>query len=227
MTDRPSVVSASVDVVRGLLATARGGVVPIVAAGTPVLRRPADRYMGELGTALLAELIDVMRATMQAAPGVGLAAPQIGIPLNIAVIEDMYEVDADVARVRERGSLPFRVLVNPRYTRVGSDTARFYEGCLSVPGYQGVVERATAVRLECSDERGREVDEVLRGWSARIVAHECDHLAGLLYTDRAEPRSLTANEVYSKLWSQPTPERAARALGFDAGPHRGSTDSRR
>ncbi|MDV8024091.1 peptide deformylase [Rhodococcus sp. IEGM 1330] len=210
----------SVDAVRELLAEARGGVVPIVAAGDPVLRSGAARYSGQLGSETFAELIEVMRATMHDAPGVGLAAPQIGIPLQIAVIEDRCDVGADVARVRERTPLPFRVLVNPRYTPVGARTAGFYEGCLSVPGYQAVVTRAAEVRLECTDETGREIDEVMRGWPARIVAHETDHLHGTLYIDTAHMRSLTTSEVYGELWSDPTPERASRALGF-------ATDDRR
>nr|WP_314141397.1 peptide deformylase [uncultured Rhodococcus sp.] len=210
----------SVDTVRELLAEARGGVVPIVAAGHPVLRSGAARYRGQLDSETLAELIEVMRATMHDAPGVGLAAPQIGIPLQIAVIEDRYDVGADVARARERTPLPFRVLVNPRYTPVGSRTADFYEGCLSVPGYQAVVTRSAEVRLECTDETGREIDEVVRGWPARIVAHETDHLHGTLYIDTAHLRSLTTSEMYGELWSDPTPERAAQALGF-------ATDDRR
>ncbi|RMB75569.1 peptide deformylase [Rhodococcus sp. SBT000017] len=210
----------SADSVRELLAEAHGGVVPIVAAGHPVLRSRAAPYAGQLDSETFAELIEVMRATMHDAPGVGLAAPQIGIPLQIAVIEDRHDVGPDVARARERTPLPFRVLVNPRYTPVGPRTAGFYEGCLSVPGYQAVVMRAAHVRLECTDETGREIDEVVRGWPARIVAHETDHLHGTLYIDTANMRSLTTSEMYGELWSDPTPERAAQALGF-------ATDDRR
>ena len=210
----------SADSVRELLAEAHGGVVPIVAAGHPVLRSRAAPYAGQLDSETFAELIEVMRATMHDAPGVGLAAPQIGIPLQIAVIEDCHDVGPDVARARERTPLPFRVLVNPRYTPVGPRTAGFYEGCLSVPGYQAVVTRAAQVRLECTDETGREIDEVVRGWPARIVAHETDHLHGTLYIDSAHMRSLTTSEMYGERWSDPTPERAAQALGF-------ATDDRR
>nr|WP_254925413.1 MULTISPECIES: peptide deformylase [unclassified Rhodococcus (in: high G+C Gram-positive bacteria)] len=209
---------AVVGAVHELLAGARGGVVPIVAAGDPVLRSPAAAYDGQLDADTFAELVEVMRATMHAAPGVGLAAPQIGIPLQIAVIEDLFEVGEAVARARERTPLPFRVLVNPRYARVGSRTAGFYEGCLSVPGYQAVVTRAAEVRLECTDEFGHEIDEVVRGWPARIVAHETDHLGGTLYIDTAHTRSLTTTENYGELWSDPTPERAGQALGFTVDP---------
>ena len=207
-----------VDAVRALLAEARDGVVPIVTAGDPVLRSRATEYDGQLDSETFAELIEVMRATMHAAPGVGLAAPQIGIPLRIAVIEDLFEVTEAVAHARERTPLPFRVLINPRYTPVGWRTASFYEGCLSIPGYQAVVTRAAEVRLQCTDELGHRIDEVVRGWPARIVAHEIDHLGGTLYIDTADTRSLTTTENYGELWSDPAPARAARALGFTIDP---------
>ena len=71
------------------------------------------------------------------------------------------------------------------------------------------------MRLRGEDEHGRAVDEVFAGWPARIVQHETDHLDGLLYLDRAEPRSLSANQAVAERWAQPTPERAAQALGFE------------
>uniref|UniRef100_UPI0015F0FE1D peptide deformylase n=1 Tax=Streptomyces sp. WELS2 TaxID=2749435 RepID=UPI0015F0FE1D len=109
---------------------------------------------------------------------------------------------------------PFRVLVNPVYEPVGTARAAFFEGCLSVPGWQAVVARHAEVRLRGADERGRPLDEVFTGWPARIVQHETDHLDGTLYLDRAEPRSLSTNEAVASLWSHPTPHPAAEALGF-------------
>jgi peptide deformylase len=90
----------------------------------------------------------------------------------------------------------------------------FFEGCLSVPGWQAVVARHSAVRLKALDEHGRTVDEVFTGWPARIVQHETDHLDGVLYLDHAELRSLSSNQEIAERWMQPTPERAAAALGF-------------
>ncbi|MCA1218646.1 peptide deformylase [Streptomyces sp. 8L] len=191
-----------------------GGRPPVVAAGDPVLRRPVARYEGELGADRLARLVEAMRETLHAAPGVGLAAPQIGVPLRLAVIEDPAEVSAEVAAARGRVPQPFRVLVNPRYEPAGSGRAAFFEGCLSVPGWQAVTVRHAAVRLRAQDEQGRELDEEFTGWPARIVQHETDHLDGTLYLDLAEPRSLSAAEAVRERWSQPTPETAARALGF-------------
>ncbi|MGI5380043.1 peptide deformylase [Streptomyces sp. CA-251387] len=199
--------------VEQLLAT--DGPLTIVAAGDPVLRRPSERFEGQLAPALLARFVEALRITMHAAPGVGLAAPQVGVPLRIAVIEDPAPVPEEVRLARGRVPQPFRVLVNPSYEPVGTARAAFFEGCLSVPGYQAVVARPAEVRLTCQDEHGQAVDEVFTGWPARIVQHETDHLDGMLYLDRAELRSLSSNQAVAEHWAQPSPGEAARALGFE------------
>ena len=191
---------------------------PIVRAGHPALRAVAAPYDGQLAHDELSALLALMHRTMRAAPGVGLAAPQVGLPLALAVVEDPGGIDPDVAAVRERVPVPFRVLVNPRYVAVGDERAAFYEGCLSVVGYQAVVLRARQVHLTGADERGAPLDEVLTGWPARIVAHETDHLGGVLYVDRAELRSLTATDDLGASWAAPArPTRAAQVLGFPLG----------
>ncbi|MFJ6527393.1 peptide deformylase [Streptomyces longwoodensis] len=191
------------------------GPLPIVTAGDPVLRAGTVRYDGQLGPALLARFVEALRVTMRAAPGVGLAAPQVGVELRIAVVEDPAPVPEEVRVARGRVPLPFRVLVNPSYEPVGTARAAFFEGCLSVPGWQAVVARPAEVRLTGADEQGRPLDEVVTGWPARIVQHETDHLDGTLYLDRAETRSLSSQDAVAERWAQPTPERAARELGFD------------
>ena len=188
---------------------------PIVQAGHPVLRVPCAPYEGELDERTMEALLAGMRTTMREAPGVGLAAPQIGLGVAIAVVEDPGAPDDDVARVRERSALPFRVLVNPAYAPVGDEHVAFYEGCLSVAGWQAVTPRWRAVRLTCTDEHGRGVDEVLTGWSARIVQHETDHLRGRLYVDVAVTRSLASDRMAAAWVFDPSPERAAAALGFE------------
>ncbi|MFB6846541.1 peptide deformylase [Streptomyces sp. NPDC056373] len=187
----------------------------IVAAGDPVLRQGTEPYDGQLEPALLARFVEALRVTMRAAPGVGLAAPQVGVELRIAVIEDPAPVPEEVRLVRGRVPQPFRALVNPSYEPVGDARAAFFEGCLSVPGWQAVVARPAEVRLTGQDEHGRMLDEVFTGWPARIVQHETDHLDGVLYLDRAESRSLSSNPAMAERWAQPTPEEAARALGFE------------
>ncbi|MET7761346.1 peptide deformylase [Streptomyces sp. NPDC005336] len=187
---------------------------PIISAGVPVLRRPALPYEGQLTADQLDRLLGAMRETMHSAPGVGLAAPQIGVELRLAVIEDPAEVAAEVREARGRVPLPYRVLVNPSYEPVGEDRAAFFEGCLSIPGWQAVVSRPERIRLRGQDETGRELDEEFTGWPARIVQHETDHLDGVLYLDLAETRSLSSAQAVTDYWSQPTPAAAARSLGF-------------
>lgn len=196
-------------------------VLPIVECGDPVLRRLAERVEpASLGTAEMHRLVAQMRATMEAAPGVGLAAPQIGRPVQVAVLHDGPErwghlSDGEQA-ARERTELPFMVIVNPVLLPVDEDgTASFYEGCLSVPGLTGLVTRHRTVRVEALDEHGQPVDRVLRGWSARIIQHEVDHLRGILYLDRVETRSLSTGEKYAELWAGRPPAEAAAALGFE------------
>jgi peptide deformylase len=203
------------DLVRELLDLAGEGTAPIVRAGHPVLRAVALPYDGQLDDDELAALLALMHRTMRAAPGVGLAAPQVALPLALAVVEDPGVPSETLTEVRERAPLAFRVLVNPGYEAVSGERASFYEGCLSVPAYQAVVARHRAVRLTGFDETGRALDEVVTGWAARIVQHETDHLRGTLYLDRAELRSLAAADEIGVRWAgEPRPEAAAAALGF-------------
>jgi peptide deformylase len=195
-------------------------VLPIVECGDPVLRRPAEPVdPAALQTSELQRLITQMRATMEAAPGVGLAAPQVGAPIQLAVMYDGPErwsqLTENERTVRERNGVPFTVLVNPVLLPVeDSETVSFYEGCLSVPGLTGVVSRPRAVRVRALDQHGQPVDRVFSGWTARIVQHEVDHLAGRLYLDRVESRSLSTTGNYTRLWAgRPTAE-AAVSLRF-------------
>lgn len=186
---------------------------PIVTAGHPVLRSPAELFDGQLDDATLRRLIETMRRVMHEAPGVGLAAPQIGIPLRIAVLEDAGSPDPEAAVVRSRSPLPFTAVINPAYRPEDGSLEVFYEGCLSVPGYQAVVGRYRSVALTYTRPDGMVVDDVLEGWAARIVQHETDHLDGVLYLDRAEVRSLSSDREHHR-WSQPTVTDARRSLGF-------------
>ena len=187
---------------------------PVVTAGHPVLRQPAALFDGQLDDSRLADLVSAMRETMLAAPGVGLAAPQIGIGLQIAVLEDPAPLPPDLAESRDRWPLPFEVLINPDYRPVGEARAAFYEGCLSVPGFQAVVERPARVHLTGLDQQGATVEREYRGWQARIVQHETDHLRGILYLDKAALRSITDLAHYQTRWAGGSIEPARRTLGF-------------
>jgi peptide deformylase len=162
----------------------------ITRVGDAVLRQPADRYDGQLPDALLHELLDAMRQHLPGV-GVGLAAPQIGIPLALAVIEDPADVAPETAATRERVPQPLLELVNPMITPVGIERRAFFEGCLSIPGLSAVVPRHHQVKLSAQDRNGRAYAAELSGWPARIAQHETDHLNGVLYVDRCELRSLS------------------------------------
>jgi peptide deformylase len=160
-----------------------------------------------------------MQATMAAAPGVGLAAPQVGVPIQLAVLQDGPErwgqlTPAERA-ARERDELPFTVLVNPVLRPAGDgEEVSFYEGCLSVPGLTGAVARYRAVRVDALDQHGQPVGRVFSGWAARIAQHEIDHLGGTLYLDRVQTRSLSTTGSYARLWAGRPPGDAAACLGF-------------
>jgi len=177
----------------------------IVQAGDPVLRKQSRSLIKEeILSSSTQVLIDLMRDTMRAAPGVGLAAPQIGKSIQLAVIEDpagnVSDLSADELAARQRVPIPFHVIINPKLTVVDKSSATFFEGCLSVEGYQAVVDRALKVRVECLNERAEEITINAHGWYARILQHEIDHLNGILYVDRMKTRSLTTGENMFRYW---------------------------
>ena len=172
---------------------------PIVSAGDPVLRaRAAEVAEEKLGSPDLLDLVELMIATMRAAPGVGLAAPQIGLPLRVIVLEDPADVVAslsDEARAaRGRVAFPVIAIVNPVLHLIEGERATFFEGCLSVPGYAAQVTRALTVEVTGKTPAGEPFSWRVSGWPARILQHECDHLAGTLYVDRMDSRSFAKVE---------------------------------
>jgi len=207
--------------VRRLLDTAGAdGILPIVEAGDPVLRTVCAPVDGQLDDAELRAFADALHRTMRSAPGVGLAAPQVGVPLRMFVAEDPVPSQLDEAaagRLTVRRRVPFgpRVVLNASYTATTDATASFYEGCLSVPGYQAVVDRPLTIALAGHDLAGGALDEELSGWPARIVAHESDHLDGVLYLDTAQMRSLATNDAVARWWGRADTREAAAALGFE------------
>jgi peptide deformylase len=177
----------------------------IVQAGEPVLRaqaRPLTRE--EIISDDIQRLIRDMQETMRDAPGVGLAAPQVGVGLQLAVIEDredlLSSLPVEELAEKERGPVSFHVIINPEITLLGGDRADFYEGCLSLSGFSAVVSRARRVRVAYLDERGESQSVEASGWYARILQHEIDHLRGTLYIDRMESRTFTSVENWSRFW---------------------------
>ncbi len=162
-------------------------ILDIVTFPDPFLRLKAKqvtKFDSELQT-----LIDNMFETMRAAPGVGLAAPQIGESLRLIVVEYTDEED-------ENAKPKKYVLINPEIVKRSEETITDLEGCLSVPGLAGTVERHQAVTIKAKNRFGKSLKIEAEDWLARIFQHEIDHLDGVLYIDRAE-------EVF-----EPTPEEA-------------------
>ena len=127
-------------------------------------------------------LIDDMIETMRDAPGVGLAAPQIGQSIKLTVIETLAEVDEDGNEIEDSRDL--YVITNPEIVSTSRSTVDGIEGCLSIPGYLGEVERHESIRVRAQDRHGKKLKLRLDGWTARIFQHEIDHLNGVLYIDR-------------------------------------------
>jgi peptide deformylase len=188
----------------------------IVQVGEAVLRERAKELTAvEIRSREMQELIEWMRETMHDAPGVGLAAPQIGIPLQLAVIEDkpenMKDAPADFLKERERKPVAFHAIINPKITLLGAPDVEFFEGCLSLPGFTAVVPRARQVRVECLDHNGQAKTIEASGWYARILQHEIDHLHGKVYIDRMHTRTLMSLDNFNRYWkNMPVAEVAKR-----------------
>jgi peptide deformylase len=177
----------------------------IVKAGEPVLRQAARSLSPEeILSKDTHRLIQDMRETMYDAPGVGLAAPQVGVSVQLAVIEDRPESLRDLSpeqlAERERAPVPFHVLINPIVRLKSEHTVDFFEGCLSVPGFVAVVPRSRAIEVEYLDERAQSQVIQATGWYARILQHEIDHLHGGLYLDHMRPRSFASTDNFSRYW---------------------------
>jgi peptide deformylase len=193
-------------------------ILKIRSVGEPVLRSRAKPLRPEeILLPSTRDLIAAMRETMNDAPGVGLAAPQVGVPLQLAIIEDreenMKDLSREVLAERERKPVAFHVIINPVLTLESPAEIEFFEGCLSLPGLVALVPRARKVKVECLDEHGQ--PRVIRasGWYARILQHEIDHLSGALYVDRMRTVSLCSLDNFTRHWKGKTIAEVKQLLG--------------
>jgi len=177
----------------------------LLQVGEPVLRqkaRPLTRE--EITSQPIQELITSMQETLRDAPGVGLAAPQVGMPVQLVIIEDLAEYHRDLSleelAERERPPVPFHVIINPQIKPIGDAAVEFFEGCLSLSGFMALVPRAREVVVECLDLHGQPQTIRASGWYARILQHEVDHLHGTIYIDRMNSRSFMSVENYESCW---------------------------
>jgi peptide deformylase len=184
--------------------------------GDPVLRERARELTGdELRSPEVQALIDDLIETKRALNGAGLAANQVGETVRVAVVE----VEPDNPRYPYKPPFPLTLLVNPVLEPLGDDVTEINEGCLSVPGLRGEVTRHLAVRARFQDRDGAERELVVRGLAAGTFQHEVDHLDGVLFVDRADPRTLSTWDQFERRQGDGFAARAAaveeRAAGLD------------
>ena len=175
----------------------------LLQVGEPVLReRARELSREEILSDPTQGLITIMHETLRDAPGVGLAAPQIGEGIQLAIIEDLAEYSRDLppeeVAARERTPVPFHVIINPRIVSFGEQKVEFFEGCLSLAGFMGSVLRSREVVVECFDEQAKPRIIRASGWYARILQHEIDHLNGTIYIDRMDTRTFASVENYKR-----------------------------
>lgn len=155
-------------------------ILKIARLGHPVLRRVADPVpVRDMARAETQRIIDDMVETMHEYEGVGLAAPQVHVSRQIAVLE----VESH-SRYPDMAPIPLMVIINPVLTPLGDETADDWEGCLSIPDLRGVTPRHTTVRLEAYGRRGERIELTAKDFFARVLQHETDHLNGKVYLDR-------------------------------------------
>jgi len=156
---------------------------PLASSGDPVLRTKAKKVR-DFGPSLQ-ELVDDMVETMRDAPGVGLAAPQIGVSLRVAVIELPADDEEEKEEEKDPYSGKLIVLCNPEIVKNWGEEEQ-QEGCLSMPEYVGEVSRAARVVVKAQDRRGKQIRVRAEGFMARVLQHEIDHLNGMIFVDRVE-----------------------------------------
>lgn len=177
-------------------------ILKVARMGHPVLRTKALPIpAGEIGSERIQQLIDDMFDTMREYAGIGLAAPQVHESVRLFV--------AGVKRVDEVGDMtddvemPLVALINPEIASVGKDAEEGWEGCLSIPDVRGLVPRAAEIRVRAFDRTGQRVEFVAKGFPARVIQHEYDHLDGILFFDRMPSLvSLTFMDEYQRYWRE-------------------------
>ena len=168
----------------------------IIRMGHPTLRTPARPLTdAEITSPDTRRLVEDMIDTLHHAGGIGLAAPQIDVPVRLAIIE----IDPEASRYGDIPPMPLTVFVNPGIEVLDDTSAGFWEGCLSVPGLRGWVERPQHVRVTARDLAGAPLELELRGFLATVFQHEFDHLDGRLYIDRmTDPTRLMFEEEFEQ-----------------------------
>lgn len=174
-------------------------ILKVARLGHPVIRTPSEAVPKEsIALAHMQQFIDDMVETMREYDGVGLAAPQVHVSKQMAVIEV-----TDNRRYPGEKPVPLTVLINPRITTMSKKQLEDWEGCLSVNDFRGQVPRAESLEVEAYNRHGEKVKFHAHGFFARIIQHECDHLAGRVFLDRM-PNLLTLSHLHEfvRYWQE-------------------------
>ncbi|MFN8337763.1 MAG: peptide deformylase [Saprospiraceae bacterium] len=155
-------------------------ILPVYAYGQPVLKKVATPISADFEN--LQGLIADMWETMYAAHGVGIAAPQIGLPIRLFVIDSIQIMEED-----KKSEGIKKVFINAKVVEETGDLWPYEEGCLSIPEIRGDVERTQKVRIQYQDENFKQYDEIYEGINARVIQHEYDHIEGILFTEKLKP----------------------------------------
>lgn len=171
--------------------------------GNPILRKKAQVISKEyLLTDSFSQLLHDMLDSMKHYGGIGIAAPQIGVDLQVALIELN-----GINRYGEEINLPLTAFINPVISYLTEDQQGFWEGCLSVPGLRGYVQRPSRIKVTYLDQKGEEKEIIAEGFLATVLQHELDHLEGILYIDRIkDPRLLSYQEEFEQFIQERTIE---------------------
>ncbi len=191
-------------------------VLKVVQMGQPVLReRAAEVTEREIRSGAFRGFVDDMVETMRDYAGVGLAAPQVNVGKRVAVIEARPNT-----RYPDAPELPLQVLINPVLTPLTDELGFLWEGCLSIPGIRGLVNRPKRIRVQALDPDGNPVDFEAEGFHAIVIQHETDHLDGILFIDRMKDlRKLAFQKEYERFFAEPDEDE-----GDDAAPAERSPD---
>jgi peptide deformylase len=182
-------------------------ILKIARMGHPILRARAKAIdPGDIKSARIQQLIDDMFETMREYQGVGLAAPQIHVGLRLFVAGFSPERPADPTepdKEDEETRVPLMALINPEIQALGTTIVEDWEGCLSIPDIRGKVPRAASILVSAYDRKGRKIELRVRGFTARVVQHETDHLDGVLFFDRMKSlETLTFLDEFGRYWHE-------------------------
>jgi peptide deformylase len=175
-------------------------ILKIARMGHPVLAMPAEPVADPTAPEIRRLVADMLE-TMIDADGAGLAAPQVHVPLRVVVFQAPGDRSDGLSEAeRFDHTAPLTVLINPEITVIGDDREAGWEGCLSLPGLRGVVERPSHIRYRGVDHEGHPIERIAKGFHARVVQHEVDHLAGVLYPQRMSDLKKLIFESEARHW---------------------------